>query len=87
MRDLVIVQSAKDCGDFVELLDVQKAIKDKLLHLNPWGHPENIASGNPNLALTVRGAVLSSKELWFWVFLGVRFQSFALAFPVVATYH
>lgn len=76
-----------------KLHDLQSACKERLIrHDQSLGYPDGsevtsiLKDAAPNLALNVRHATASSKELWFWAIVGIGLQATAIVIPGLATY-
>ena len=95
MKQLVVVgkpslepgADKSELGD-LEILDLAKA--KNYVKVEPDvdnKELEKFAMDAPNLALNVRGAIISAKELRIWAVVGILLQTFTLLFPALATYY
>lgn len=87
MKTLVVTKSSKGK---IEVLDLATAFERELL-VSPGlrvGNPylRELNNAAPNLALNVKNATSSSRELWLWAGVGLVLQIAAMVIPGMATY-
>lgn len=71
--------------DAEAVLEIEPDPKGRAL-LDPKNRLLNVLE-NPAITKNIRGAVLDSKELRFWVIVGLILQLFPLVFAAVVTFH